>query len=169
VQSPDDVVASYRDKNSKISKGQAINVTETAHPDNPIYLVTDVAVNPNNIDDSDGLGERLDRIKQKTPDLDELHFDGGYGSSDNDEKFVEYSISPIQTVVRGRQSAVNIEIEQVSENEKALVFFIFKIVNERVNFMRFLYRFWVLQSILIENSVSTLPPGAKWRVESRCF
>jgi len=117
VQSPDDVDATYRDKNGKTSKGQAINVTETAHSDNPINLVTDVVVNPNNIDDSQVLGERLDRIKQKTPDLDKIHFDGGYGSSDNDEKFAEYGITPIQTAVRGRQAAVTIDIEQVSENE----------------------------------------------------
>ena len=260
--------------------------------------MTDVAVNPNNIDDSDVLGERLDRIKQKTPDLDELHFDGGYGSSDNDEKFDEYGITPIQTAVRERQSTVTIDIEQVSENEykvicpqrtvtsqptrnrhkaefdleqchrcphrnqcpaitmkkynvfyfshedylarrrqnriheipkerrklrnnveatinefvckmprrklkvrgdfkaavfaysvaipitfgriyrlilddpeysKAFFFFIFKIINERMNCMRFLYRFWMLQLILQENSVSTLPPRSKWRIESRCF
>ena len=117
VQSPDDVDASYRDKNGNTSKGQAINVTETAHPDNPINLVTDVAVNPNNIDDSQVLGQRLDRITQKTPDLEELHFDGGFGSSANDEKFDHYGVTPIQTAVRGRQAAVAIEIEQLSEHE----------------------------------------------------
>ncbi len=298
IQSPDDVDATYRDKNGKASKGQVINVTETAHPDNPINLVTDVAVNPNNVDDSQVLGKRLDRIKHKTPELEELHFDGGYGSSDTDEKFSEFDITPIQTAVRGRQATVTIEIEQVSENEyqvscpqqtvssqpthhrhkaefdlktchqcphrnqcsaitmkkykafyfshedysarrrqhriheipkerrtlrnnveatvnefvckmprkklkvrgafkaavfaysvaisinfgriyrlmrddpdyfKAFFFFIFKIVNEPMNYMRFLYRFWVFQSILKENSVSALPPGAKWRVESHCF
>jgi len=298
LQSPDDVDATYRDKNGKTSKGQAINVTETAHPDNPINLVTDVAVNPNNIDDSDVLGDRLDRVKHKTPDLDEIHFDGGYGSCDNDEKFAEYGITPIQTAVRGRQAAVTIDIEQVSDNEynvscpqqtvssqltrsrhkaefdlktchhcphrnqcpaipmkkynvfyfshedylarrrqnriheipkerrtlrnnveatvkefvckmprkklkvrgafKAAVFaysvaisinfgrisrlilddpeyfkaffcFIFKIVNERMNFMKFLYRFWILQLILKKNSLSTLPPGEKWRFKNRCF
>ena len=298
VQSPDDVDASYRDKNGKTSKGQLINVTETAHPDNPINLVNDVAINPNNIDDSQVLGGRLDKIKQKTPDLDELHFDGAFGSSDNDKKFDEYGITPIQTAVRGRQAAVTIDIEQISDDEyqvscpqqtvssqptrrrhkaefdlkrcqqcphrsqcpaismkkynvfyfthedylarrrqnriyeipkerrklrnnveatvnefvckmpgkklkvrgafktavfaysvaisvnfgriyrlilddpeyfKAFLFFIFKIVNERVNFMIFLYRCWVLQSILKENSFSTLPPGKKWRIEWRCF
>ena len=117
VQSPDDIDASYRDKNGQTSKGQAINVTETAHPDNPINLVTDVAVNPNNIDDSQVLGKRLARVKQKTPDLAELHFDGGYGSSANDEKFAKYDITPIQTAVRGRPAAVVIEIEHVSESE----------------------------------------------------
>ena len=52
---------------------------------------------------------------------------------------------------------------------KAFFLFIFKIVNEQLNFMRFLYRFWVLQLILTENLVTNLPPGVKWRVESRCF
>lgn len=116
VQSPDDVDATYRDKNGSSSKGQAINVTETAHPDNPINLVTDVAVNANNIDDSQVLGERLDKIKHKITDLNELHFDGGFGSSANDEKFNRYDITPLQTAVRGRQAAVTIEIEQVSDD-----------------------------------------------------
>jgi hypothetical protein len=298
MQSPDDVDATYRDKNGKTSKGQAINVTETAHPDNPINLVTDVAVNPNNVDDSQVLGDRLDRIKHKIPDLDELHIDGGYGSSDNDEKFDKYGITPIQTAVRGRQSAVNIEIEQVSENEyqvccpqqkvssqptrsrhkaefdlkqchhcphrsqcsaitmkkykvfyfshedylarkrqnriyeipkerrklrnnveatvnefsckmprkklkvrgafkaaifaysvaisinfgriyrlilddpeyfKAFFFFIVKIVKEQINFMIFLYRFWVLQLISTENSFTTPLPGVKWQIQRHCF
>ena len=41
LQSPDDVDATYRDKkNGNTSKGQAINVTETAHPDNPAYFKT---------------------------------------------------------------------------------------------------------------------------------
>jgi len=298
VQSPDDVDATYRDKNGNTSKGQAINVTETAHPDNPINLVTDVAVNPNNIDDSQVLGERLAPIKQKTSDLDELHFDGAFGSSANDARFDHYGITAIQTAVRGRQAAVAIEIKQLSDNEyqvscpqqtvtsqptrqrhkaefelarcqqcphrhqcpaismkkynvfyfshedylarrrqnriheipkerrtlrnnveatvkefvckmprkklkvrgafkaaifaysvaisinfgriyrlmlddpeycKAVFFFIFKIVKERVYVMRFLYRYWLLQLILTENSGYTLPPGVKWRFENRCF
>jgi hypothetical protein len=36
VQSPDDLDATYREKQGKKSRGQSINVTETAHPDNPI-------------------------------------------------------------------------------------------------------------------------------------
>ena len=298
VQSPDDVEATYRDKNGKTSKGQAINVTETAHPDNPINLLTDVAVNPNNIDDSQVLSERLASIKHKTPDLDEFHFDGAFGSSDNDAKFEEYGITPIQTAVRGRQSGVAIEIDPVSEHEyhvscpqqrvaskptrrrhkaefeleqcqqcphrnqcpaipmkkynvfyfshedylakrrqnriyeipkerrklrnnveatvnefvckmpqkklkvrgafkaavfayslaiavnfgriyrlmlvdpeylKALLAFLFKIVNEPVNYMRFLYRLGLIQLILTEILARTLTPREKWRSQSRCF
>jgi hypothetical protein len=52
---------------------------------------------------------------------------------------------------------------------KVFFFFVFKTVTERMNFMRFLYRLWNLQLILKENSVSALPPGEKWRVETRFF
>jgi len=117
VQSPDDIDATFRDKNGKKSTGQSINITETAHPDNPVNLLTDVAVHANNTDDSQVLHERIDRIKEKTPDLDELHFDGAYGSSDNDQKFAEHHITPVQTAVKGRQAAVAIAIDKTDNNE----------------------------------------------------
>ena len=52
---------------------------------------------------------------------------------------------------------------------KAFFCFIFKIVKERMNLIRFLYRFRVLPLILKKNSFSTLPPGAKWRFKTWCF
>lgn len=117
VQSPDDLDAPYRSKNGKSSKGQSINVVETAHPDNPINLIDDVAVNPVNKDDSRVLNDRLDKVVEKTPDLNELHFDGAYGSEENDEEFEEYEITPVQTAVRGKTAEVEIEINQQSETE----------------------------------------------------
>ena len=102
LQSPDDIDATYREKNNKQFHGQAINITETCHPDNPVNILTDVAVHANNIDDTKGLNERIDIIKDKTPELNELHFDGGYGSKENDVKFDEHVITPIQTAIRGR-------------------------------------------------------------------
>jgi len=117
VQSPDDLDAAYREKREKKSKGQSINVTETANPDNPINLITDVDVNPNNIDDSKILNKRIDRLKEKTPDLDELHMDGAYGSSGNDRKFEEHDITPVQSNMRGKEPAVPIEIEQTGEDK----------------------------------------------------
>lgn len=97
LQSPDDLDATYRNKNGKKSKRRVINVVETAHPDNPVNLITDVVVAPNNIDDSKILTERIDHLKEKSPDLDELHMDAGYGSSANDHKFNEHNISPVQS------------------------------------------------------------------------
>lgn len=117
LQSPDDLDATYREKNGKKSKGQSINVVETANPENPINLITDVSVNPNNKDDSKILNERIDRLKEKTPELDELHSDGAYGSSDNDHKFEEHNITPVQSDLRGPTQAVPIEIDQTGEDE----------------------------------------------------
>jgi len=63
------------------------------------------------------IGERTDQLKVKTPDLDEIHFDGAYGSLDNDEKFKSQNINPIQTAVRGAKAKVELDIEQNSETE----------------------------------------------------
>jgi len=115
VQSPDDLDATYRKKNNKITKGQSINVVETAHQDNKINLITDASTNPVNKDDSKVLHERLYTIKEKAPDLKELHFDGAYGSSGNDKKFEQHDITPVETGVRGKKPAVKIEVEQISE------------------------------------------------------
>lgn len=117
LQSPDDIDATYRKKNNKQFYGQAINIAETCNPDNPIDLLTDISVHANNIDDSKGLNERIEPIKEKTPELNELHTDGAYGSKDNDVKFDEHSITHIQTAIRGREnSGVEITISQVSED-----------------------------------------------------
>lgn len=115
LQSPDDIDATYRKKGDEESQGQVINITETTNPDNDLHLLTDVSVEPNNTDDSDILNERLDIMKEKTPDFKELHTDGGYGSEDNDKKMEKHKIDHIQTAVRGKESEVPIEIEQLSE------------------------------------------------------
>ena len=112
LQSPDDIEATFRKKGTQISKGQVINVTETANPDNPIQLIMDIAVKPNNIDDSEILNERIEKIKEKAPDLDEIHTDGGYGSEDNDIKMEAQKINHIQTAIRGREEKVEIKVEK---------------------------------------------------------
>jgi len=117
LQSPDDIDATYRRKGKIESRGQKISITETANPDNEINLITDVIVKANNVDDSRMLNERLDRIKTKTPDIEELHFDGGYGSKANDEKFEELEIRPVQTAIKGKEAKVKFSIKEVSENE----------------------------------------------------
>lgn len=103
LQSPDDQDATYRKKKEEESKGYTINATETA---NPIQLINDIAVNPNNIDDSKILNQRIDTIKDKTQEIEEMHTDGGYGSEDNDDKFEELEITQITTAVRGGESEI---------------------------------------------------------------
>jgi hypothetical protein len=114
IQSPDDIDATYRKKGEKVGKGQSVNVTETANPENELNLLTDIAVKSNNTDDSDIMNDRIETLKEKTPDLKELHTDGGYGSEDNDRKFEELRITHIQTAVRGRKSKVDMTIEKTT-------------------------------------------------------
>lgn len=115
LQSPDDLDATYRKKRTQESRGQSINITETANPDNELNLITDVAVATNNIDDSRILNDRLDLMKDKTPELSELHTDGGYGSAENDRKMEELGIIQIQTAIKGKQSGISFVIEKLDE------------------------------------------------------
>jgi hypothetical protein len=117
LQSPDDIDATYRKKRNNHYRGQIVNVTETANPDNELNLITDVAVCSNDTDDSKILNERIEPIKEKTPDLNELHTDGAYGSEDNDKKMEELEITHVQTAVRGRKAEVSMEIEEVSDGQ----------------------------------------------------
>ena len=117
LQSPDDIDATYRKKRDRHYRGQSVNVTETAHPDNELNLITDVAGCSNNTDDSKILNERVGPIKEKTPDLNELHTDGAYGSEDNDKKMEELEITHVQTAVRGRKAEVSMEIEELSDGQ----------------------------------------------------
>lgn len=117
LQSPDDIDATYRKKQGRHCHGQSVNVTETANPENELNLLTDVAVCSNNTDDSKILNVRLEHIKDKTPELEELHTDGAYGSEDNDKKMEELEITHVQTAVRGRKAEVSMEIEEVGEGQ----------------------------------------------------
>jgi hypothetical protein len=115
LQSPDDLDATFREKSGKGFRGEVVNVAETCNPENKINLITDVAVCPNNVDDSVMLNERCEIIVEKTPDLNELHTDGGYGSSANDIIMEKEEITHVQTAVRGRESAVKILIDKNDE------------------------------------------------------
>ena len=116
LQSPDDVDATYRKKRDQESRGYTIHVNETAHPDNQLNLITDVEVAPNNTDDGKILHARLEKMVEKTPDLDELHTDGGYGNEDNDRKMEALDIRHVQTAIKGRTAAVSMMIDQLADD-----------------------------------------------------
>ena len=117
VQSPDDLEATYRRKSGDMYQGQVVNVVETAHPDNPVQLVTDVAVARNNRDDSAVLQERLGPMLEKTPDLKELHHDGSYGSEENDTFYDTHEMTAVQTGIRGFAAHDPITITEGEDNE----------------------------------------------------
>lgn len=102
LQSPDDPEATYRKKDEEAYHGFVLHATETADPENQLQLITDVAVAPNNREDSRILHERLPSMHEKTPGLCELHTDAGYGSKDNDLRQADLGIQAVQTAIRGR-------------------------------------------------------------------
>lgn len=114
LQSPDDPEATHRKKSGQDQKGFTLNAVETANPENDVQLVTDIAVAPNNLDDSKILEERTEKILEKTPELNELHTDGGYGSKTNDEQFEENNITQVTTAVRGRHDQAQKTIKRFS-------------------------------------------------------
>ncbi len=116
LQSPDDIDATYRKKRNVSYRGQSVNIVETCNPENLVDLITDISVNANNVDDSTVLHDRLETLKEKTPDIEELHHDGAYGSESNDTKCLELTITPIQTAIRGKEPAVDITIEQTEDS-----------------------------------------------------
>jgi Transposase DDE domain/Transposase domain (DUF772) len=110
LQSPDDEDATYRNKRGVGYRGQILTATETCNPENELQLITDVHVTANNRDDSDELHDRLDGIKEKTPEIAVIYTDGGYGSEKNDIKMEMMAIEQVQTAIKGRASEVDITI-----------------------------------------------------------
>jgi hypothetical protein len=98
--SPDDEDATFRKKRNTEHRGYVVNLVETCNPENEINLLTDVAVCPNNVDDSRILSQRIDNLKEKTPDLEELHGDGGYPSATSDKQLEAHGVRIIQTAIR---------------------------------------------------------------------
>ena len=116
LQSPDDPDATYRQKGTQTSRGQVIHVAETCHPDNPLNLITDVVVAPNNTDDSEILADRVEPMQEKTPAVAELHTDAGYASDTTDETLQDAEITLIQTAIKGRTAAVPLQITPREED-----------------------------------------------------
>ena len=101
LQSPDDLEATYREKNKKHYKGYVANLTETCDPENKLQLVTKVQVAANNVDDAKMMEEAMPNLKERT-ELDTLYTDGGYGSPSADLTMQDNKVEQIQTAIRGR-------------------------------------------------------------------
>ncbi len=100
LQSPDDVDATFRDKNGRSFKGHVGNVTETCDPDNPLQLITKVQTKPNNTNDDDMLVEALPSLKKRF-NLNEMYTDGGYNSDESYQALRDSEVNHVQTAIRG--------------------------------------------------------------------
>jgi len=122
LQSPDDLEATYRQKNNKSFRGYVANLTETCDPENPLQLVTKVQVASNHTDDAEMLVEALPNLKERT-DLDTLYTDGGFGSPDADKILETNQVEQIQTAIRGRipnNEKLNLSNFEIKQTEKGV-------------------------------------------------
>ena len=101
LQSPDDMEATYREKQGKGYHGYVANLSETCDPQNPLQLITKVQVASNNVDDSQLLAEGMPDLKKRT-ELDTIYTDGGHGGPDSDLVLQQQKVEHIQTAIRGR-------------------------------------------------------------------
>ena len=109
LQSPDDPDATFNAKGGKPQKGHKVNVVETANPENGLNLITDVSTTPNNMHDGTMLAERMDVLKERTPDLEEMHTDGGYGGQALDPKMAEHEVLHVETGTKMGHARVNMQ------------------------------------------------------------
>jgi hypothetical protein len=116
LQSPDDPEATFGIKNGKRQKGYKVNVAETATPGNELNLINDVSVQPNNVHDGTMLAERMDTIKQHTPELGEMHTDGGYGTGVLDSKMSEHEVLHVETGSKMGHARVNMVYESAGDS-----------------------------------------------------
>lgn len=125
LMSPDDEQATFRNKERvDSSKGYVGHLCETADPENKTQLITDIALEPNNVDDATILNKRLPKMLEKTPDLDEMFTDGLYGSPANDLLLKDAGIQQYQTGIRGRPSLAGIKIEQEIQKDKSIIYWV---------------------------------------------
>jgi len=109
LQSPDDTEATYRNKRGEQHRGYSAQITETVDTEKGLSLITDVAVTPNNRDDSSYLEEKIDGYIESG--VKEIHVDGGYGSERIDEKLSGHAdVNLYQSAVKGRKKGVDLSI-----------------------------------------------------------
>ena len=111
LQSPDDIEATFRKKRKEKHIGFVALGIETCHPDNEVNLVTTLAVDKNNVDDSVLLENKLDQLCEQCPGVNEVHLDAGFGSEENDIKAKKEKVKIIQSAVRGKTAKVVISVK----------------------------------------------------------
>jgi hypothetical protein len=100
LQSLDDLEASYRKKGNHSYKGYVTNLAETCNPDNPVQLIDQVQVAPNQTSDIQLLKEGLEPLKERTG-MDTAVTDGGYVSPEIDRLMRQQGVEQIPTALTG--------------------------------------------------------------------
>jgi hypothetical protein len=106
LQSPHDPDATFRVKGGKAYRGgYAVNVSETCDPENPLQLITDVQVAPNQTDDAELLARSLDNQAEREVEVEKATTDGGYTGPVAEEACERHEVELRATHMRGGQSS----------------------------------------------------------------
>jgi len=104
LQSPHDEEATYRNKGGKGNKGYVANVSETCSAENPVQLITHVAVADNQQDDAKLLEQSLDEQAERDIEIDEVTTDGGYTGPVGEAACARHHVQLHPTRIRGGRS-----------------------------------------------------------------
>jgi len=108
LQSPHDSDATYRVKGGKTYRGgYVVNVSETADPENPVQLITDVQVEPNRTDDALLLEQSLDDQAARRIEVGQITTDGGYTGPRGEAGCEKHDVTLRATRMRGGRSAAD--------------------------------------------------------------
>lgn len=108
LQSPHDPDATYRVKGGKVYRGGYVaNVSETCDPENPLQLITDVQVAPNQTDDAELLERSLDNQAERDIEVEKATTDGGYTGPVAEAACDRHKVELRPTRMRGGQSAAD--------------------------------------------------------------
>jgi len=108
LQSPHDPEATFRVKGGKTYRGGYVaNVSETCDPENPVQLITDVQVAPNQTDDGELLSRALDDQAERGIEVERLTIDGGYTGPVSEEACEKHGVELRPTNMRGGRSAAD--------------------------------------------------------------
>lgn len=106
LQSPHDPDATYRIKGGEAYPGgYVVNISETADPENPVQLITDVQTEPNQTDDSDLLASSLDTQATRDISIEKMTIDGGYTGPTAEAACEQHDVDLRATRMRGGKSA----------------------------------------------------------------
>ena len=105
LQSPHDPDATYRVKGgTTYSGGYVVNVSETADPQNPVQLITDLQVEPNRTDDTTLLEQSLEDQAARGVEVSRITADGGYTGPKSEAACGKHRVALRATRMRGGQS-----------------------------------------------------------------
>lgn len=106
LQSPHDLEATYRIKGGREFRGgYVVNVSETADAENPIQLITDVQVEPNQTDDAKLMEQSLDDQSEREIKVKKVTADGGYTGPKGEQACEKHNVELRATRMRGGYSS----------------------------------------------------------------